>query len=97
MAKAKYKDYYNQMILQHTDLFEAFQEIHDQYVLQPDTWRDEFNTQGAKVVEIIREYELRLCAASEGGRYGKYAANLSDKFWEEVRKKYPKIDFVGTK
>lgn len=97
MAKAKYREYYDLMTEQHGPLLEQFKEIHDQYVEQPDTWRDEFNTVGAKVVEVMRDYELRLCSNSEGGRYGKYASNLADKFWDHIRKTYPKIDFVGTK
>ena len=97
MSKAKYKEYYDFMLKNNTELFEKFQEIHDQYVMQPDKWRDEFNTVGAQVVEVIRDWELKLCRASEGGQYGKYASNLSDKFWEQVRKSLPKIDFVGTK
>jgi hypothetical protein len=93
----KYKEYYNMMLKNNTELFEKFGEIHDQYVMQPDKWRDEFNEVGAKVVEQVRDWELKLCRASEGGQYGKYAANLSEKFWGEARKNYPKIDFVGTK
>ena len=96
MARAKYKDYYNQMMESHKELFTQFKEIHDHYVSDSDKYREEFNTVGAKVVEILRETELRLCQASEGGQYGKYAVQLADKFWNEVRKTYPKIDFVGT-
>lgn len=97
MAKAKYKEYYEMMTKQHSELLEKFKEIHDQYVEQPEKWRDEFNTVGAEVVEIMRDFELRLCSNSQGGQYSKYASNLADKFWDHIRKTYSKIDFVGTK
>ncbi len=97
MAKAKYKEYISQMNTQYKELLEEFKDIHDQYVEQPEKWQEEFNTKGAKIMEIMRDFELRLCANSEGGRYGKYASNLADKYWNELRKTYPKIDFVGTK
>lgn len=94
---AKYKEYYKEMITAHRELFEKFKDIHDQYVMDEDAWKKEFNEVGAKTVEIIREYEVRLCSHSEGGQYGKFATNLADKFWNEVRKEYPRVDFVGVK
>lgn len=97
MAKAKYKEYIQIMHAQHQQMLEEFKEVHDQYMMQPQKWQDEFNDKGKKIREIMQDYELRLCSNSEGGRYGKYASNLADKFWEEIRKTYPKIDFVGTK
>lgn len=97
MAKAKYKEYYNFMIQNNIELFEKFQEIHDQYVEQPEKWETEFNSVGSQIVEIARDWETKLCRASEGGQYGKYANQLADKFWGEIRKTLPKIDFVGAK
>ncbi|HRN96465.1 MAG TPA: hypothetical protein PLD54_03400 [Candidatus Levybacteria bacterium] len=97
MAKAKYKEYIQMMNEQYKEVLEEFKEVHDQYVMQPEKWQDEFNTKGEKIREIMRDFELRLCANSEGGQYGKYASKLADKYWDEIRKTFPKIDFVGTK
>ncbi len=97
MAKAKYKEYYEFMLKNNPELFEKFQEIHDKYAEDADAWREEFNAVGAQVVEVIRDWELKLCRASQGSQYGKYANQLADKFWNEIRKNLPKIDFVGTK
>ncbi|MBI2268626.1 MAG: hypothetical protein HYU80_04305 [Candidatus Blackburnbacteria bacterium] len=82
---------------QNKELFSAFQEIHDKYVKDPKKWQDEFNKQGRKVLEIIRKFENRLCSRTESGMYGKYSASLSEKFRAEVRRRFPKIDFVGVK
>lgn len=92
---SKYKKYFQEMVEAHPDLFAEFKTVHDNYVQDKATWKAEFNTQGEKVVEIIHEWEQRLCNKSEGGKYGKFSANLADKFWQEVRVEYPKIDFVG--
>jgi hypothetical protein len=94
---ARYKEYYNEMIKNNKDVFDAFKTVHDDYMQDEDKWKNQFNEIGKKVVDIIRDYEVRLCAHSEGGQYGKYANKLADKFWDEVRKEYPRIDFVGVK
>ena len=93
----KYEEYYQKMIDQNLDLFGDFQDLHDQYFLNPKQWQNEYNQQGEKVVEVIREWETKLCRESEGGQFGKFSANLAEKFWGLVRKDYPKIDFVGVK
>lgn len=83
------------MINEHKDLFENFQDIHDEYARDPVAWQKLFNEYGKEVLDVIREYERRLCATSERGQYGKFSGNLSQKFWDEIRKVMPKIDFVG--
>lgn len=94
---ARYKEYYSEMVASNKALFDEFKVIHDKYAENDERWKEKFNEVGKKVVEIIRDYEVRLCAHSEGGQYGRYANKLADKFWEEVRKMYPRIDFVGVK
>ena len=71
------------------------EKVHDAYVLDPRKNQDEFNRLGKNVVEEIREWERILCGHSERGRFGKFSSGLADKFWDEIRKHYPKIDFVG--
>lgn len=91
----KYQRYFQEMMDQHKELFASFKVLHDQYQQNQEKYQHTYNEQGAKVVEIIRDYEKMLCAHSESGQYGKFANTLADKFWQAVRGYYPMIDFVG--
>lgn len=93
----KYEEYYQKMIDANMELFGEFGEIHDNYLLNPAKWQMKYNEIGEKAVAVIREWEKRLCQHSEGGLYGKFSAGLADKFWNLVRKDFPKVDFVGIK
>lgn len=77
------------------DLFVGFKKIHDQFVEDPSSVKEDFNLEGEKVLRVIRRYENQLCNKSESGKYGKYSENLSEKFWEEVRIHLPQIGKVG--
>lgn len=85
------------MIEENKELFNKFKEIHKRYIEDEVTNQEEFNRQGEKVLEIIRKYELLLTSKSEGGQYGKFSSSLADKFMEQVRSVFPRIDFVGVK
>ena len=91
----KYKKCFAEMINQHKDLFTSFKKVHDQYALDPKKWKSQFNSEGQRVLEIVKKYENILCGHSENSGYGKFSSNLSDKFWAEVRSYLPRIDFVG--
>lgn len=93
----KYKQIFDEMIKKNRKFFIRFKVTHDMYVNDKKTWEKQFNAEGAKVLEIIHEYENILCGHSEQGQYSKFSANLAEKFWAEVRKNYSKIDFVGVK
>jgi hypothetical protein len=92
---AKYKKQVQEMIEAHADIFAAFKDIHDKYAQDPKIWQEKFNEEGQQVQIIIQRWENNLCAKSEGGKFGKFSSNLSDKFWSEIRILFPKIDFVG--
>ena len=92
---SKHQQYFQDMLENHQELFDNFKVIHQKYERDPKTYQKEFNQEGEKIVSIIRRYENLLCSHSEGGKYGKFSSKLSDKFWETVRKYFPKIDFVG--
>lgn len=94
---SKYQKYYQEMMEKYPRQFKQFKIIHDQYILDPEKWKDQFNIEGEIILDIIREWEKRLCSYSERGQYGVFSANLADKFWSEVRRVFPKIDFVGVK
>ncbi len=83
------------MLEDNKEIFDAFRSLHDNYGLNPDSHQKEFNTLGEKVLEIIREYENRLCTDTERGGYSKYSANLAEKFQNEVRRNFPMVDHIG--
>ena len=57
----KYKDYVNKMIRENQVLFDAFGDLHDQYQLDQNNLQERFNSEGKKVLEVIIEYENKLC------------------------------------
>ena len=91
----KYKQYFNKMLEENKQLFQDFEEIHALFDLEPDKHQDEFNQKGDTILDIIREYESRLCSHSEKGIYSKYSVNLAEKFQKLVHARFPKIDYVG--
>jgi hypothetical protein len=93
----KYQTVFARMIGENKDLFDNFTLVHDAFVLNPDMNKDRFNALGSEVLDVIREYERILCGKTESGQYGKFSSGLSQKFWDEIRKIYRKIDFVGIK
>jgi hypothetical protein len=94
MAAAKYQKHFQTMLNEYQDFFKDFKTLHDKYVEDPDTYREEFDEKGQKILRIIRRYDNELCAKSENSGFGKFSSNLSDKFWEQVRAYFPKIDDV---
>lgn len=97
MSAPKYKQYVELMKEKNEAVFAAFQPIHDLYQSDPTKWEQEFHTKGLQVLDVIRDWERRLCYGTEKGRYASYSAKLAEKFWQEVRKDLPLIDQVGVK
>lgn len=96
MAQTKYRQYYQNMVTQNQKLFADFKVSHDQYVIG-EIDQQEYNRVGLRIVDIIRDWDRRLCSAMGKGAFSKYSEQLSDKFWSEVRKDYSHIDKVGLK
>ena len=92
---AKYKEYFNLMIKDHKEVFENFKDIHDHYVFEPQKYQKVFNQYGKEILDIVQEYENRLCSKSEGSGYGRYTTALADKFRLEVQRYIPKINSIG--
>jgi hypothetical protein len=82
----KFKKHFLTMLEENQDLFNHFRALSED--------ADTFNTEGNKVLRVIRRYEDELCAKSEGGRYGKFAENLSEKFQTEVHAYFPTLSAV---
>lgn len=85
------------MMEEHRDTILDFKEIHDKFIEDNEKHKAEFNDKGKKVVEIIREYELKLTAHQNSGQYSKFSTGLSDKFKNQIKTLLPMIDFVGVK
>lgn len=91
----KYKQVFQEMLEYNSDLFTSFKTLHDNYALNSKVFQTEFNDEGEKVLRVIRRYENILCTKSENGRFGKFSTNLSEKFWGEVKQRFPKIGMIG--
>lgn len=92
---SKYQQYFSQMLEENKKVFEEFKIIHDRYVADAKGTQEELNRAGAPVMDILHDWENRLCAHSEKSQFGKYSNSLSDKFWAQVRTVFPQIDWVG--
>ena len=93
----KYRQVYLQMVEAHTEQFSAFKVVHDGYQTERKVWSAQFHALGKPLVEIIRDWEQRLCSSMERGKFAAYSNKVSEKFWDEIRKVYPLIDRVGVK
>lgn len=91
----KYKEYVEKMLASDPELFRQFDLVHAQYHLEPEKYSEEFNRLGETVLDLIHEYENRLCSKSEGSGYANYSSLLAEKFQEEVRILFPLIDKIG--
>jgi hypothetical protein len=93
----KFKQYYQDMSDENTELFSQFQKIHDGYKIDRKQWSKQFHEVGKRVVEIMREWERKLCSGMERGNNAVYSSKLADKFWLEIKKRYSHIELVGVK
>ncbi len=94
---AKYIQVFEEMVSKYEKEFDSFQEIHNLYMKDPQKWQDKFNEEGAKIMEIVRTYENRLCGHMENTNNATYSANLAEKFRGEIKKYLPKLDMIGVK
>lgn len=93
----KYKEYVQRMLNEEKEIFERFKKLHDEYALNPEALQEKFNTEGEKVLAIVRDYENRLCRNSEQGGYSHFTPKLAEKFQAEVKRYFPFIDHIGLK
>lgn len=97
MAKTKSSEYYQMMITQHQALFDEFLTIHDRFKSEPAAAEADFHRVGQQVVDIVRDFDRRLCSAMGRGVYSAYSQKLSEKFWSLVRQDFDQIDLVGVR
>jgi pentose-5-phosphate-3-epimerase len=91
----KYKLIFDEMVSKYEKEFDSFQEIHDRFEENPKKWQDEFNKEGEKIMEIVREYENKLCGHMENTKNSTYSAGLAEKFRAEIKRYLPKLDMIG--
>jgi len=81
----------------HPIQLEDFQNIHNAYMRDRKKYQDTFNQKGKEILKILRKYENILCGKQERSNMAKYSSSLSEKYWLEIKKDFPMIDFVGAK
>lgn len=91
----KYLETFKEMVSKHEKEFDTFQELHDKYEADPKKWQAEFNKEGAKIMDIVRDYENKLCGKMENTMNATYSANLAEKFRGEIKRYLPKLDMIG--
>jgi sugar-specific transcriptional regulator TrmB len=91
----RYKEYFQKMLRENKDVFDSFTRLHFEYSIDQNGLQKKFNEEGEKVLEVIRDYENRLCANTERGMYNKYSTGLAEKFQTIVKSHFPLIDHVG--
>lgn len=97
MSTAKYQKYFQLMVEKNKKLFDDFQVVHNGFALNPEKWEDRFHTNGREVLDVIRDWERRLCSGMERGNNAVYSNKLAEKFWGLVKEKLPLIEKVGLK
>lgn len=93
----KFKEYFDMMVADNKQLFEDFKDLSARYMMDDESNQEELNENGPEIVNIVREYEERLCKNTERGKYSNFSGGLAEKFQDMVRKNFPAIDYVGIK
>lgn len=91
----KYQQYYQKMWDENKELLTGFFEIHDAFKKDRKKYSKEFNAKGKEVRELMEVWDNRLCQQMERGKNGVFSEKVSEKFWNEVKKDFPLIEFVG--
>lgn len=93
----KYKQYFQQMLEQNHQAFSDFKLVHDGYQTDRKQWSARFHSEGQEIVDLVRDWERRLCSGMERGKNSVYSAKLAEKFWAEVKGYLPLIERVGVR
>lgn len=94
MPIPKYKKFVELMYQQNQRLFNQFQSIHDNFA-NSGQHEDQFHSVGRDVLDVVRDWERRLCYGTEKGKYASYSAQLAEKFRQEIKKTLPLLDQIG--
>jgi len=97
MAKPKFKRIFEIIWGENEELFKKFLLLNNDYA-DPKNRKDleeEFQTIGKQVRDLLLEGEQDLCRQIEKSQHRFYSSNLSEKYWDEVRRYFKYIDQVG--
>ncbi len=97
MAKAKFKQYFEEMFAANQEKMLKFMLLNQDYRQNKVKKHEEFNQQGTEIKEIVEEYLDKLCHKMEKGQYSSYSNKLADKFLEEVTRYFPYYHEIGIK
>jgi hypothetical protein len=96
MSTPKFEKFYQLMEEQNQALFDQFQVVHDQFLADKSN-EENFHQVGRDVLDVIRDWERRLCSGMERGQFAGYSSKLSEKFWSKVKERFSLIEEVGLK
>ena len=91
----KYKQVYIDTLKAHRAEFESFRVIHDLFKADQKKYSKHYNIQGKKIRDYLDRAVNILCGKTESSGHGAFSSVLADRFWEEVRRDYPMVDFIG--
>lgn len=94
---AQFKKIFDQMIAENKETFIKFKLLNDslQAGSSDSKLKSDFNALGQEILDIVKRYENTLCGKTESSSFGRYSANLSEKFWMELRRNFSNIDEIG--
>ena len=97
MSKPKYKQIFETIWNENKILFQKFLLLNNDYsdTKKRKSLEEKFQTIGKQVRDLLLEGEQDLCRQMEKSEHRFYSSNLSEKYWDEVRKYFKYIDLVG--
>ena len=97
MSKPKYKQIFETIWNENKILFQKFLLLNNDYsdTKKRKSLEEKFQTIGKQVRDLLLEGEQDLCRQMEKSEHRFYSSNLSEKYWDEVRRYFKYIDQVG--
>lgn len=97
MAKARYKQIFENIWEENKKLFQAFFLINNEYsdAKKRSKIEKQFQELGGKVKKLLLKGEDELCRHMEKSNHRLFSSKVADKYWDEVRKYFKYIDNVG--
>jgi hypothetical protein len=92
MATPKYKKMFEEMLQSNKQLFADYNELLAKYDSDNTRYAQELSEMQRKLLRIIKNTENGLCARTENTGRGNYSTALADKFWNEVRTLFPRVE-----
>ncbi len=92
MTTPKYKRMFEDMLQTNRQLFSDYNELLKKYDLDKSKYAQELLDMQRKVLRAIKHTENGLCARTENTGRANYSTALADKFWDEVRVVFPRVE-----